>query len=818
MVYAPTAKLEKFTGKEDDAQIWLNNQGENEAVTTYLGCFHRNLHQIQAIQADYFTTPQILNQFIRGLYSSILQHVYSIHPANLQAAVTNTKDFKAAELKANHAQAINLVMNGSSELDSKLKQFSDSINQKLEEYLANNCTIYQPPQQRNYSKNQWQQKTHACHYCNKQEHLQFKCRKWLIKQKSGPQTISTKLCIYDTTANLSTTNLLANNTHYLSITVLTHLLATALGNLSAPTNSNTATELTSKQNPKAKIDPTKLEIINGSPSTNLHLLITSKDAQPNNLKTNQQSTLISNISPATVTNNELLTAIFPFKLEELIFTSLFSGATLKKKPITIIYTDAKVDGHPIKLILDSRLAGSIITRQLMDQLATKTPIDEIDNLLIKINGIMWVGHIQKIQITYQRIAGHQAEKKIDKLIKQLLNLCPLYKELIWKTFRYQLLKDIINNRTSTNKHHPKISSLLGTPVNIEPARETFYKELIQNTNLPTNHNFASIITEINKEIEHHIQQRYPITYTSKGKRKLQIPAVTSRKIQLRTWKKTRVESPTNLSYYYTPRSVINILSTDMKTELLGPYGKYFERFKSNLITTNLITENSEVETLNLQTQQNLNLKNLEIETPNIQPPPNQNNQNPNLINQPDLPSIIIINPPPQIQQPLVLLPQPPQPNLDPMAYAPIINDVAKAITTNNWDNTRTMQVISYFLKDTADSWYYKFLRYFSDNNSINHLASTFTTIKQRDTETQVRPMHSVNLPTAMTHVRDFEAAELEANHAQAVNLVINGSSDLDSKLKQFNDNINQKLESYLANNHAIYQPPNDLGNANYFQN
>ncbi|KAG9305640.1 hypothetical protein G9A89_022562 [Geosiphon pyriformis] len=78
-------------------------------------------------------------------------------------------------------------------------------------------------------------------------------------------------------------------------------------------------------------------------------------------------------------------------------------------------------------------------------------------------------------------------------------------------------------------------------------------------------------------------------------------------------------------------------------------------------------------------------------------------------------------------------------------------------------------------------------------------------------------MHPVNLSTAVTHARDFKATKLEANHAQAVNLVINRSSNLDSKLKQFSDNINQKLENYLADNRVIYQPlqqRNDLGNAN----
>ncbi|KAG9284811.1 hypothetical protein G9A89_003734 [Geosiphon pyriformis] len=76
----------------------------------------------------------------------------------------------------------------------------------------------------------------------------------------------------------------------------------------------------------------------------------------------------NNILPATITENELLNAIFLFELEESLATPLFSGAALEEKPIIIIYTNAKVDDHPIKLILDSRSASSIITRQLMNQL------------------------------------------------------------------------------------------------------------------------------------------------------------------------------------------------------------------------------------------------------------------------------------------------------------------------------------------------------------------------------------------------------------------------------------------------------------------
>ncbi|KAG9297931.1 hypothetical protein G9A89_018759 [Geosiphon pyriformis] len=77
-----------------------------------------------------------------------------------------------------------------------------------------------------------------------------------------------------------------------------------------------------------------------------------------------------------------------------------------------------------------------------------------------------------------------------------------------------------------------------------------------------------------------------------------------------------------------------------------------------------------------------------------------------------------------------------------------LNNVAKAITANNWNNTKAMEAISYFLQDTTDFWYQNlvnksqdfnmfkvtFLQYFNDHNSINCLATNFTTIKQGDTK------------------------------------------------------------------------------------
>ncbi|KAG9307621.1 hypothetical protein G9A89_023186 [Geosiphon pyriformis] len=213
----------------------------------------------------------------------------------------------------------------------------------------------------------------------------------------------------------------------------------------------------------------------------------------------------------------------------------------------------------------------------------------------------------------------------------------------------------------------RIAYLLRTSVNIKSARETFYSKLIQNTNLPINHNFASIITEINKEIEHHTQQRYPITYTSKGKRKLQTPAVTPQKIQPPIWKKTKIDT-INISSIDASTSnatsafgCFSFQSKQRKEDLLGLYGKilitttlsefrnceslgnYIEEEEESedqeFTYQNPILENLEIKTPNSQTQPNLD--NLENDTPNIQTPPNQNNPNPEVINQHLSPVIII---------------------------------------------------------------------------------------------------------------------------------------------------------------------------------
>ncbi|KAG9304238.1 hypothetical protein G9A89_019800 [Geosiphon pyriformis] len=157
----------------------------------------------------------------------------------------------------------------------------------------------------------------------------------------------------------------------------------------------------------------------------LSLLVTPKDVITNNSEFNPpQTTLTNNISSAIITKNESLAAIFFFELKETINSLLFSGAALEEKPITIMYTDVKVDGHFIKLILDSRSAGSIITKQFMDQLGcqvdhtastkiitadgvTKTPIREINDFPIEVNGIIVPIKVLVMEATqYQALVGN----------------------------------------------------------------------------------------------------------------------------------------------------------------------------------------------------------------------------------------------------------------------------------------------------------------------------------------------------------------------------------------------------------------------------
>ncbi|KAG9298615.1 hypothetical protein G9A89_012683 [Geosiphon pyriformis] len=474
MAYAPIAKLDNFTGKEDDTQVWLNdvrkaitaNRWNDAQAIQAIPYFFNNTadlwYQSLINKPQDFNAFKILNQFIHGLHSSILQHIHPLHPDIFQDAVTRARDFESAESEANYAQAINLVMNKSSELDSKLEKFSETIHQKIEGYLANNNqTIYQTLQQ-----------------CNNQGNFNHSQNQPRLSSSTNQHTISNCLPANNAAANLSTAN------------IPTTSLSTAVpNNLSAPTTSDILTAATINlsilninPNPakssyynirKPEIQNySKLEIGNSCSSTDSQLLsptnritfsefgnwVCPKPEFPKLFK-----------SLATVTEDESLAAIFSFKIKEPSEVPLFSKATLEKKSIITIYIDAKINGHSIKLILNSGSAGSIITRQLMDQLGyqvdqaasvriitadgtTKTPIGEIDNLPIKINGI-----IVPIKVLVMETTQYQALIDNNWLFKTNVTLD-------WTTQELQISQNGQHAQVPVMCRHFRPSHVMPTPL------------------------------------------------------------------------------------------------------------------------------------------------------------------------------------------------------------------------------------------------------------------------------------------------------------------------------------------------------------------
>ncbi|KAG9291599.1 hypothetical protein G9A89_022018 [Geosiphon pyriformis] len=395
MAYQDIAKLEKFSGEEDNAYSWIADAKKtitangwnddhtvqallffltrtanswyqslvekptsftefklaflqyfyHEAVTTYLRQFNQILYQILAIKRDYYIMAQVLNQFIKELQSSILRSVRLHHPTSLQDTVTLVRNFESVEQEVNHTQAVNLAINGTSDINAKITQLK-KITTTAD--------------------------THSNRTINNSNNLRD-----LI-----PTTATTA-------KNLDTLPVTAEERSWTKIK-----------------ETHTSNPDISKTCP-AQSQPTPTGYLNQAfylglmedqgfdKSTPMERGDIKRISQPS-----KQTK--SNILPATITEDTTLAAIFLFDINNLNTHSLFSGAAINQdKPITALYTDTRVRGIDIKLILDSGSADSIITKQLMDQLG------EIDNFPFKINEIQIPTKVLIMEATqYQALVGN----------------------------------------------------------------------------------------------------------------------------------------------------------------------------------------------------------------------------------------------------------------------------------------------------------------------------------------------------------------------------------------------------------------------------
>ncbi|KAG9284435.1 hypothetical protein G9A89_023692 [Geosiphon pyriformis] len=148
----------------------------------------------------------------------------------------------------------------------------------------------------------------------------------------------------------------------------------------------------------------------------------SGQQRPNHYHTQPIAALKSNLSnntipPAQIAQNANLSDIFPFEFEANESPFLLSNAAVnEQKAITAIYTKATVEKKPIRLILDSRSAGTqtvIVTADGMK----KTPVGEIDNFPFTIDRITI-----PVKVLVMDTPQYQALVRNDWLLKANANL------------------------------------------------------------------------------------------------------------------------------------------------------------------------------------------------------------------------------------------------------------------------------------------------------------------------------------------------------------------------------------------------------------
>ncbi|KAG9291700.1 hypothetical protein G9A89_022119 [Geosiphon pyriformis] len=150
---------------------------------------------------------------------------------------------------------------------------------------------------------------------------------------------------------------------------------------------------------------------------------------------------------------------------------LFSRAVLEAKPITVMYTDAKVEGQSIKLILDSdqldhRVDQAANAKIITADRATKTSIGKIDNFPFEVNGIVTPIKVLVMEATqYQALVGTPAN------ISRLTHMCTGHKLLIeleekkekpiWEAYQGKQKEELIwetDDLTWTDNEQKKPSS------------------------------------------------------------------------------------------------------------------------------------------------------------------------------------------------------------------------------------------------------------------------------------------------------------------------------------------------------------------------
>ncbi|KAG9302714.1 hypothetical protein G9A89_005188 [Geosiphon pyriformis] len=785
MAFAPIAKLEKFTAitannwndtrtiqvilyfLKNTANLWYHSlaqkpQNFNAFKTKFLRYFSDN-NSINYLASTFTTLKQgDIEAFIRDLCSSILQQVHSMHLVDLSTAVTYTRDFEAAELKANHAQAVNLVMNGSSDLDFKLKQFIPNSESLLE---SKSISIYL--------------------FAND------------AATNLSNTSISTSNISTAATHNISTTTINSNTatkpiTQNWRLVIVVHQLIPSLSNQllgSHQWSSGTGYN----QNPSFQ--------------NYLSFLVIPKDAASSKQETNQKP-LIRNILSATSTKDKSLVAIFPFELEKITLVLLFSRATLDTKPITAMYTDVKVNGQDIKLILNNRSAGSIIIKQLMNQLGHQ--VDRtVSARIITANKTTKTLIGDVTMATTPDTATLEYYQLIYTHCKQRFNI-PDGIEIVKKSI-YQYIENCINNYLFGN-------------YNISEVKSNLYNNLVHYSHLGTedlnSETLATYFQELNFNIIKYCEEKYPVqskysfdfeseTETSnKGKQRLkQYSRTTPNTPTLQKTTAKHLQTPEQGTSVKLPLSITPFpISLVQPQTLSSPLSCFFrpEDFQSPRNSTQQQEPISTSANIIDYLQENESNHSESLESKETESEPEKIPKN-----KEEMATAYIAKIPEFTGEDNDTSPQ------------EWLDKVQKAGDANGWIAARMLKAIPYFLQETAREWFENleklfenwqafknaFLQQFTDNNTSITLRNHFRNIKQETSESfivglkdklikKVHPHASADLATAIRQAKSYEMAMKEANHTKLVNLAIG-----ETTTSQTNNNSH--------NNHKDINPHND---------
>ncbi|KAG9290837.1 hypothetical protein G9A89_010986 [Geosiphon pyriformis] len=440
------AFLEQFT--DNNTSITLRNCFRNikqklfKSVMTYIGKFNKLLRRIRQLETnDYYSDAQILDQFITSLKNKLIKKICSHVPEDLNSVIQHAKRYEMAIEEANRTK-----------LQPRKKLTNSQRRLKTISPINNNSN----PKDINHPKDEIKITLH--HFPITSLRIAITVES-LATGKEIAESYNKTNKIEPTPQPIPQQYQQPFTQHYQQTTI--ELVRTTNWFPEIPLNQ----------------DPTTTTL---NPDFHYTALSEGRAA------TQQQnpSYTPTTIPPARIAENANLSDIFPFefKANESPFL-LSNAATNEQKAIMVIYTEAKVKGKTICLILDSGSAGSIITYQLMQQLKRnvnqpaqtvivtadgmkKTPVGEIDNFLFTLDGITI-----PVKVLVMNAPQYQALVGNDWLQKANTNLNWETQELI---ISYQGQHAWVPAICSTfNKHSEKAPAFEFEPEEEKPLIETF---------------------------------------------------------------------------------------------------------------------------------------------------------------------------------------------------------------------------------------------------------------------------------------------------------------------------------------------------------